>query len=122
MTQVLNNLVSNALRHARSGEIVLKAQSAGDTVRLSVRDTGAGIDPADLPYVFDRFYRADKARQRDGDDSSGLGLAIAKAIVEAHGGMISVESAPGQGATFTITLPASKITPQSHKEREDGEK
>ncbi len=117
MTQVLNNLVSNALRHTQSGEITLKAESAGDTVRLSVRDSGAGIDPADLPYVFDRFYRADKARQRDGD-SSGLGLAIAKAIVEAHEGSISVVSAPGQGATFTITLPASKIKPHRQKEHE----
>ena len=121
MAQVLNNLVSNALRHTQKGEIVLSASSDAPhdgaratpsrTVKLKVRDTGAGIDAADLPYVFDRFYRADKSRQRDGlslngNDSSGLGLAIAKAIVEAHGGAIRVESIVGQGTTFTIALPA----------------
>ena len=118
MTQVLNNLVSNALRHTQKGEIVLSAsaralsEGTAQAVRMSVRDTGAGIDPVDLPYVFDRFYRADKARQRDSGDSSGLGLAIAKAIVEAHGGTISAESAPGQGTTFTIILPTSRAKPQ----------
>jgi two-component system sensor histidine kinase BaeS len=77
------------------------------TVILRVRDTGDGIAPADLPHVFERFYRGDKARQRGDEGSSGLGLAIARAIVEAHGGAIGVESAPGVGTTFTIHLPGA---------------
>jgi two-component system sensor histidine kinase BaeS len=108
ITQVLNNLVSNALRHTAQGEVVLSASavSNGRAVEIKVRDTGSGIAADDLPYVFDRFYRADKSRQRaeGDDDSSGLGLAIAKAIVEAHGGTIKVTSAPDQGTTFTIML------------------
>jgi signal transduction histidine kinase len=72
-----------------------------------VSDTGSGIAPQDLPHIFDRFYRADKARQRDDSGGSGLGLAIAKAIVDAHGGTISVESALGKGTTFTIALPVA---------------
>lgn len=110
MTQVLNNLVSNALAHTPQGEIVLAARAEGSDVVLDVRDSGTGIDPADLPHVFDRFYRADQARQRDRSPSavsaSGLGLTIAKALVEAHGGAIAVASEPGQGAIFTIRLPA----------------
>ena len=107
MTQVLNNLVSNALRYTQQGEIELSARSNPKQVYLSVRDTGTGIAPADMPYVFDRFYRADKSRQRDTNDgdSSGLGLAIAKAIVEAHGGTISVQSEIDHGTTFTISVP-----------------
>ncbi|MCW5853997.1 MAG: HAMP domain-containing histidine kinase [Anaerolineae bacterium] len=107
MTQVLNNLVSNALRHTEHGQVTLAASAADHSVYLSVSDTGAGIQPDDLPFIFDRFYRADKARQRSDDTSSGLGLAIAKAIVEAHGGALGVTSTPGQGATFTITLPTA---------------
>lgn len=103
MTQVLNNLVANALAHTERGEIVLSAAQAGDSVTLSVRDTGAGIAAADLPHVFNRFYRADKARQ-DSASSSGLGLAIAKAIVEAHGGGITAVSTKGSGTTFLLRL------------------
>ena len=104
MAQVLDNLVLNALRYTPpGGEIVLSARQAGDFVELLVRDSGSGIAPAELPHVFDRFYRGDKARQQNGE--SGLGLAIAKSIVEAHGGTIRVESAPGQGSLFTLTLP-----------------
>lgn len=104
MTQVLNNLVSNALRHTTQGEIVLSAQTTPRQVLLKVSDTGSGIAPEHLPFVFDRFYRADPARQRTDDNSSGLGLAIAKAIVEAHGGSLAVASSLGRGTTFTITL------------------
>jgi two-component system sensor histidine kinase BaeS len=107
MTQLLKNLVSNALRHVESGEIVLSAVADDVVVTLRVSDTGSGIDPADLPHIFDRFYRADKSRQRGaaGTTSSGLGLAIAKAIVAAHGGTISAESQVGHGTTFSIALP-----------------
>ncbi|RIK56573.1 MAG: two-component sensor histidine kinase [Chloroflexi bacterium] len=105
MAQVLNNLVANALRHTHQGEIVLSATRHGQQVQLTVRDSGSGIAPADLPFVFDRFYRGDKARRRVDDSSSGLGLAIAKAIVEAHGGTLTVESTLGQGSAFTATLP-----------------
>ncbi len=107
MTQVLNNLVSNAMRHTRTGEIVLSASSEPAHVVMQVRDTGSGIDADDLPFIFDRFYRADKSRQRtDSAASSGLGLAIVRAIVEAHGGSISAQSAVDSGTTFTIRLPA----------------
>lgn len=111
MTQVLNNLVSNALRHTHAGEIVLDAARDGQDVVLRVSDTGAGIPADDLPFVFDRFYRVDKARQRDDGDASGLGLAIAKAIVEAHGGALTVDSVAGRGSTFSIRLPAAARPP-----------
>lgn len=114
MTQVLNNLVTNALRHTLRGEIALGATTAADTVTLTVRDSGEGIAPEDLPFVFDRFYRADKARvrrnQADDGASSGLGLAIAKALVESHGGALTVASTLGMGATFAITLPVDGET------------
>jgi signal transduction histidine kinase len=106
MTQVLNNLVSNALRYTTHGQVKLSATSDGQQVHLMVCDTGVGIPAADLPFIFDRFYRADKSRQRNDTNASGLGLAIAKAIVEAHHGTITVTSTPEQGATFTINLAA----------------
>lgn len=106
MTQVLNNLVSNALRHTHQGEIVLAATRDGQDVVLRVSDTGTGIPADELPFIFDRFYRVDKSRQREDGDASGLGLAIAKAIVEAHGGALTVDSTTGRGTTFSIRLPA----------------
>lgn len=107
MTQVLNNLVSNALRHTQRGEIVLSAKAVGAAVQMTVSDTGIGIEAADLPLIFDRFYSTDRARQRNDSDATGLGLAIAKAIVEAHGGSLTVASSPGQGTTFTMTIAAA---------------
>jgi two-component system, OmpR family, sensor histidine kinase BaeS len=105
LLQVLGNLVNNAIRHSPDGTtIFLEAKSTGSEVLLSVQDAGSGIAPEDLPHIFDRFYRGDKARAVDG--SSGLGLAIARSLVEAHGGQIAVASEPGQGSRFTIYLPA----------------
>lgn len=108
MTQLLNNLVANALRFTDQGEIVLSAGTTAvdgaDALYLQVRDTGVGIPSNELPHIFDRFYRADKSRQRMPDGSSGLGLAIARAIAEAHQGQIAVHSTLGQGSTFTVTL------------------
>ena len=112
MTQVFNNLVSNALRYTTQGEVVLAASAVNQQIQFEVRDTGTGIAPDELAHIFDRFYRADESRQRTEDGSSGLGLAIAKAIVEAHKGHITAVSTPGQGTTFTITLPNhTPITP-----------
>ena len=81
----------------------MAAKRGTEGILLQVRDTGSGIAAADLPYIFHRFYRGDRSRQQNGE--SGLGLAIAKSIVEAHGGTITAESTPGVGTTFTITLP-----------------
>ncbi|MGQ9793010.1 MAG: sensor histidine kinase [Anaerolineae bacterium] len=104
IAQVLGNLITNAIRYTPSGgRITISAARQGDDVVLRVQDTGSGIAPEDLPYVFDRFYRGDRARQSSGGES-GLGLAIARSIVEAHGGSIAVASILGQGSTFTITL------------------
>jgi two-component system sensor histidine kinase BaeS len=103
ISQVLDNLILNAFRYTpEGGKILLGAVSTDGIVQIKVKDTGKGILPEDLPHIFDRFYRGDKSRPHNGE--SGLGLAIAKSIVEAHGGKINVESAPGEGAEFTITL------------------
>jgi signal transduction histidine kinase len=109
MRQVLGNLVSNALRHTGpGGEVALSATHSNSSgLLLTVRDSGAGISPEDLPHVFDRFYRGDKARG-DGDGASGLGLAIARSLVEMHNGTITVESTPGKGTTFLIRLPSEE--------------
>jgi signal transduction histidine kinase len=110
MEQVLTNVLDNAVRHARSA-ITVAAERVGDGTRIRVRDDGDGIPAESLPHVFERFYRADAARDR-GSGGSGIGLAIAKAIVGAHGGWIMAESeGPGEGAAFTITLPATRATP-----------
>jgi signal transduction histidine kinase len=106
--EVLANLLENALRHTPAGgTVTLEAHANGNgTVELSVSDSGDGIAAEHLPRVFERFYRADRARDRAGG-GSGIGLAIAKAIVEAHGGRINAESeGPGRGATFRVALPA----------------
>ena len=115
MAQVLNNLLDNAARHTPAGgSIVCRATVAAvnrahpsPRVRLSIADSGPGITPADLPLIFERFYRADKSRQHD-SSGSGLGLAIAKSIIEAHGGRIWVESQLGVGATFFVELPGNR--------------
>lgn len=109
MAQVLGNLVSNALRYTPSGRaIILAAERTVDGVGsvLKVEDHGSGITPEDLPHIFDRFYRGDRARPQD-EGESGLGLAIAKSIIEAYGGTIQVQSALDVGTTFTITLPTA---------------
>lgn len=107
MVQVLKNLVENALRYTpEQGSITLGA-AAGEQVSLWVKDSGSGIDAEDLPYVFDRFYRADKARGAN-LGKMGLGLAICKALVTAQGGTIAAESAGrGQGATITLRFSAA---------------
>ena len=107
--QVLGNLLSNALRYTpQRGRIEVALQAGpGEWVTVRVSDNGPGISAEDLPHVFDRFYRGDRSRARD-SGGAGLGLAIARQWVQAHGGSIQVESTPGQGATFTFTLPVSK--------------
>ncbi|MCP4422387.1 MAG: HAMP domain-containing histidine kinase [Chloroflexi bacterium] len=106
MAQLLGNLVSNALRHTPSGgTITLAATPITNHIQLTISDTGDGIPPEHLPHIFHRFYRADQSRGGESGES-GLGLAIAKSIVEAHQGEISVSSAGhNQGTTFTIKLP-----------------
>jgi signal transduction histidine kinase len=103
--QILRNLLSNAITHTPAGgEINVRAYATGSEVRVSVQDTGEGIPAQHLPYVFERFYRADSSRAR-ATGGTGLGLAIVKQMVQAHGGWIEAESQLGQGACFTFTLP-----------------
>ena len=106
IVQVISNLLNNALRHTTIGRIQLTAEKADDGVMFSVRDTGTGIKKEDLPFVFERFYREDKSRSRK-TGGMGLGLSIAKGIVEAHGGGIWAESKEGQGSIFSFFLPHS---------------
>ena len=109
MSQALGNVVSNAIRCTEDGgSVVINTQMESDeALTVSITDDGIGIDTADLPHVFDRFYRTDRSRSR-GIDGTGLGLAITRAIIEAHGGTVGVASdGLGQGATVTIRIPMS---------------
>ena len=105
--QVLTNLVGNALQYTpENGKVTIFAKRIDHEVQISVRDTGTGIPPEHLPHIFDRFYRVDKSRSRRAGGGSGIGLTIARALVEAHGGRIWAESAgEGLGSTFRFTLP-----------------
>ncbi len=106
MQRVLYNLLQNAIRHTPAdGTVVIRAIDAGPELHIMVRDTDEGIEPEDLPRIFDRFHRgSNKARTR-GDGGSGLGLSISKGIIELHGGRIWAHSVLGEGATFTFALP-----------------
>jgi signal transduction histidine kinase len=105
--RVLSNLLGNAIRHTpAAGTVAVQAASSGDCVRVEISDTGEGIKAEDLPHVFERFYRGEKSRSR-ATGGAGLGLAIAKGIVEEHGGRIGAESTPGEGTRFYFTLPVS---------------
>jgi two-component system OmpR family sensor kinase/two-component system sensor histidine kinase BaeS len=105
--QVLVNLTENALRYGASdagGRVTLGARAVPDGVEAWVSDTGPGIAPEELPHVFERFWRSEKSRNRQ-TGGSGIGLALVKQLIEAHGGRVSVESTPGQGTAFRVVLP-----------------
>ncbi|HEX3045565.1 MAG TPA: ATP-binding protein, partial [Bacillota bacterium] len=105
ISQVLVNLLSNSLKFTPAGgRVEVSLTQKEELVELVVQDTGIGIAAADLPYIFERFYRADKSRNRM-TGGSGIGLAIVKAIVEAHGGTVEVESELGQGTRVIVQLP-----------------
>jgi signal transduction histidine kinase len=105
INEVLGNLLSNAFKFTpHGGSVTLTVEPSDDSVRMEVRDTGAGIPPEQLPRIFEKFYQADNQGSARAV-GSGLGLAIAKQIVDAHGGTISCESEPGVGTAFSITLP-----------------
>jgi two-component system sensor histidine kinase SaeS len=107
MQRVLYNLVQNALRHTPpDGSVIIRAKDAGPEIEISVEDTGEGVEAEELPHIFERFYRGDRARKR-AEAGSGLGLTIAKGIVELHGGRIWAISNRGEGSTFTFTVPKS---------------
>lgn len=113
LEQVLTNLLDNAFRHTPEGGTIeisadLKQESGKSFVHVSIKDSGVGIPADDLPFVFDRFYKADKARVRGESGGTGLGLSIVKNIVDSHGGTIYAESEVGKGTAFHILLPVEK--------------
>ena len=104
--RVLGNLIHNAIKFTpKKGQITIEAEATAEKITVSVRDTGVGIPSEDLPRIFERFYKVDRARGKSG---TGLGLAIARHVVEAHGGRIWAESKPGKGAVFYFTIPAAR--------------
>jgi two-component system, OmpR family, phosphate regulon sensor histidine kinase PhoR len=111
LRQMLANLIGNAIKYTPAGgSITVSATTDGETIIITVADTGLGIPPSDLPYIFNRFYRASNIRDRH--DGTGLGLSIVKSIVENHGGRIWVDSRPEEGTTFTVILPPwREVTP-----------
>ncbi len=112
LRQLFLNLVTNAIKYTpRGGRVTISQVRVGDEIHFSVRDTGIGIAAADLPYVFDRFWRADRSRSRAAERSGfGLGLAIAQWIAHAHGGSLTVQSRLGRGSTFTVQIPMRSVS------------
>ena len=105
ISQMLFNIIDNALKYTpKGGRVTCSVEKSADCAIVKIEDTGIGISAEDVPYIFDRFYRVDKARSRDAG-GAGLGLSICKEIVDMHSGTISVESVPGKGSAFTISLP-----------------
>lgn len=104
ISQVMRNLIANALRHTETGTVTVACSSAPGLARVEVRDTGEGIPETDLPYIFERFYRADAARARD-TGGSGVGLAVSRRIVEDHGGSVFAANREGGGAAVGFTVP-----------------
>ena len=108
LIQVLTNLLDNALKFtSRGGTVTVQVGEQGETIWVRVADTGAGIAPAELPYIFQVFYRGDEARPPE-KQGMGLGLALCREIIKAHQGQIEVESTEGQGTCFIFTLPKAK--------------
>jgi len=106
LKQVFVNLLGNAIQYTpQGGEVLMSLAKVGEQVRIIVRDTGPGIPAADLPFIFERFYRAEKSRTRGKTSGFGLGLSIAQWIVENHGGSVEVQSREGVGTTFAVWLP-----------------
>jgi signal transduction histidine kinase len=108
LRQVIQNLLDNSIKFTPAdGRVDVEAgPGSPGRAELRVRDTGVGIAPADLPHVFDRFFRADHSRSREGEArGTGLGLSICQAIVTAYGGKLSIDSTPGKGTTVTVDLP-----------------
>ena len=106
--QALQNIVDNALKFTSSGEVVVSVTSSHALVEIAVKDTGLGIPPRDLPRIFERFYKVDRAR--GGQPGSGLGLSIARHLVELQGGTITAESTPGSGTVVRVQLPRAPLT------------
>ena len=109
LRQVLTNLAENAVRHTPTGTVTVLSTPGDNGVWVAVRDTGVGIGAEHLPRIFERFYRADRARSRD-EGGTGLGLAIVRHLVEAHGGRVSAESQPGQGTTVRAFFPSPLVS------------
>ncbi|HVF72997.1 MAG TPA: ATP-binding protein [Chthoniobacterales bacterium] len=106
LQELIYNLLDNAVKYSKpGGTIFLRAESAGESIRITLADQGIGISPIDLPRIFERFYRADKSRGGE-ERGTGLGLSIVKHIAHLHGGTVEAESEPGKGTTLSVTLPA----------------
>jgi signal transduction histidine kinase len=107
VTQILSNLVENAIRHSENGVVTVYSSADNSGIWLGVRDTGEGISEEHLPRIFERFYRADASRSRE-DGGTGLGLAIVRHLAEAHGGKATAESRVGEGTTISVFFPSSE--------------
>jgi two-component system phosphate regulon sensor histidine kinase PhoR len=112
--QAMSNLLDNALKYTERGSVTVRVGAGEGSAWFEVRDTGPGIPTADLPRIFERFYRVDKARSREGGPArggTGLGLSIVKHAIQLHGGEVSVQSRPGAGSTFRFSIPARLAPP-----------